>query len=340
VLGGLLYLLSSEGLHGEASELGERALALARTLDDMTLQAWTAVGLGRAYFALGQYGLGIERTRWLVAMDSRRSLAGSAWPFTLLPSVGSRTWLALCLARLGEYGEALGAAGDAVRVAERAANAQARVWAYYTLAHIHVTRGESAPALDLLDRALPLCCNGEEPLYYPRVLGALGSAYGLDGRLDEAVALLEQAVAESRAIRLLYGYASLVTSLGEVCVLVGQLDDASRLAAEAVALARERGERGDEGWALHLAAEIAARRDPPDVVEATATYRKALAIAEALGMRPLAARCHLGLGAVLGSAGRALEARTHLALARDLFTALGLARWCREAEALSAEIAP
>jgi hypothetical protein len=118
------------------------------------------------------------------------------------------------------------------------------------------------------------------------------------------VALLEQAVAESRAIRLLYGYASLVTSLGEACLGDGQLDEASRLAAEAVALARERGERGDEGWALHLSAEIAARRDPPDVTaEATVAYRKALAIAEALEMRPLAARCHLGFGALLGAAG-------------------------------------
>ena len=71
------------------------------------------------------------------------------------------------------------------------------------------------------------------PLYYPRVLGALGSAHALEGRLDEAVELLEQAVAESRAIRLLYGYASLVTSLGEACLWAGQLDEASRLAAEA-----------------------------------------------------------------------------------------------------------
>ena len=140
-------------------------------------------------------------------------------------------------------------------------------------------------------------------------------------------------MAESRAIRLLYGYASLVTSLGEACLGAGQLDEASRLAAEAVALARERGERGDEGWALHLAAEIAARRDPPDVAEATVAYRKALAIAEALEMRPLAARCHLGLGALLGSAGGVREARTQLARASELFAALGIARWRREAEA-------
>src|SRR6185295_8126492 len=84
VMGGMLYLLSSEGLHGEASAIGERALALARTLDDLTLQAWIGIGLGRAYFALAQYRLGIERTRWLVAIDFP---APSGWPAMLLPSV-------------------------------------------------------------------------------------------------------------------------------------------------------------------------------------------------------------------------------------------------------------
>ena len=56
-------------------------------------------------------------------------------------------------------------------------------------------------------------------------------------------------------------------------------------------------------------------------------------------MRPLAARCHLGFGALLSGAGEVVEARTHLARASELFAALGIARWRREAEALSAEIA-
>jgi tetratricopeptide (TPR) repeat protein len=312
---------------------------LARTLDDLTLQAWTGVGLGRAYFTLGQYRLGIERTRFLVAIDSRTPLDVSAPLAMLLPSVGSRTWLALCLTRIGEYGEASGVAEDAVAAAERADNAQARVWAYYTLAHIHLTRGEPAPALARLERALALCGHGEEPLYYPRVLGALGSAHALEGRPDQAVELLEHAAAESRAIRLRYGYAGLLTSLGDACLGAGHFDEASRLAAEAVALTRERGERGDEGWAVHLKAEIAARRGPPDAAEAAAAYREALAIAEGLEMRPLAARCRLGLGALLGSAGEVLEARAQLERASELFAALGSARWQREAEELSAKIA-
>jgi hypothetical protein len=62
-------------------------------------------------------------------------------------------------------------------------------------------------------------------------------------------------------------------------------------------------------------------------------YRNALAIAEALGMRALEARSQLGLGVLAGGAGEVLEARPHLARARELCVALGSGRWHREAEA-------
>ncbi len=94
-----------------------------------------------------------------------------------------------------------------------------------------------------------------------------------------------------------------------------------------------------EAWALHLSAEIAARRGSPAIGEAAVAYRNALAIAEALGMRALEARCHLGLGVLAGSAGEVLEARRHLAQARELCVALGIDRWHREAEAKLTAIA-
>jgi len=45
-----------------------------------------------------------------------------------------------------------------------------------------------------------------------------------------------------------------------------------------------------------LRGEVAAFSGPPGAAEAEAQYREALAAAEELGMRPLAAHCHLGLG--------------------------------------------
>ena len=84
--------------------------------------------------------------------------------------------------------------------------------------------------------------------------------------------------------------------LGEVYLLADQVEDARACADRAVRLARERGERGHEAWALRLLGEIASHRDRPDVATAEAHYGAALALAYELGMRPLQAHCHRGLG--------------------------------------------
>src|SRR5439155_21095400 len=89
---------------------------------------------------------------------------------------------------------------------------------------------------------------------------------------------------------------ALLSPLGEASLLAGRLEDAHALAEQALALTYEHQERGNEAYAWRLLGEIAAHRAPPDVDEAAAHYRQALAQAEELGMRPLQAHCQLGLG--------------------------------------------
>ena len=57
---------------------------------------------------------------------------------------------------------------------------------------------------------------------------------------------------------------------------------------------------------------------PPDAALAEDHYRQALALAEALGMRPLQAHCHLGLGMLYAATGQREQARTTLATAMAL----------------------
>jgi predicted ATPase len=64
----------------------------------------------------------------------------------------------------------------------------------------------------------------------------------------------------------------------------------------ALDLAHRQKERGNEAWVLRLLGEIALHADPPDLESAEAHYGRALARVDELGMRPLAAHCHLGLG--------------------------------------------
>ena len=77
------------------------------------------------------------------------------------------------------------------------------------------------------------------------------------------------------------------------------------------------GSRGAEGQLLRLLGDIAAHPDRVEADTAKMHYRQALALANELGLRPLAAQCHLGLGVLYRRAGTRQEAREHLTTAAD-----------------------
>ena len=167
-------------------------------------------------------------------------------------------------------------------------------------------------------------------------MSGLASAYAQSGRVAEALPLLERALALARDMRFEYGQTLIVCQLGTTCVDAGRLDEALAHATSALEAARRRGERGEEAWALLLLADVAARRDPPDLAEARVRYGEALALGDALGMRPLAARTRLGLAALERGAGRLAEARRHAAIALAEAEAMGIAAWRARAAELSA----
>ena len=125
---------------------------------------------------------------------------------------------------------------------------------------------------------------------------ALGAAYTLAGRVADAVPLLTQAMEQATAWKRVDIQALCRLSLGEAQLLAGRLEEAHALAERALALAREHQERGHQAYALRLLGDIAAQREPPECEQAEAYYHQALTLAEELGMRPLLAHCHLGLG--------------------------------------------
>ncbi len=98
-------------------------------------------------------------------------------------------------------------------------------------------------------------------------------------------------------------------------------------------LARERGERGHEAWVLRLLGEVASHHDRPDVATAEAHYGAAMTLASELGMRPLVAHCHLGLGELYRRTGESEKAREHLATALTMYREMDMRFWVERAEA-------
>jgi tetratricopeptide (TPR) repeat protein len=295
VLGALVYLLSSEGRYAEAADAGAHALAIAEATADRSLEVWTLIGLGRSSFAVGDYRRGVEQTERVAQSMDEAELDEYLRPGALRPSVGCRTWLALCLERLGSFDASLRWAQDAARIADKIDSLQAQVWAWYTLGHVCLGRGDAEASISALERARALCEKGELPIYRPRVLGSLGQALGFTGKIDAGLALLDQALEEARVTQLVYGYTSLLVARAETLLLGGRLDDAALIAAEALGRAGERGERGDAGWALGVLGTVALRRGHAAAGEAIARLEQAVALARELGMRPLEARGLAGL---------------------------------------------
>jgi hypothetical protein len=78
-------------------------------------------------------------------------------------------------------------------------------------------------------------------------------------------------------------------------------------------------------------------RDLRKALGDSALFERARAIATELGMRPLVARCHLGLGALSRRIGNDRQAREHLTTAAALFGEMGMRFWHEQAVSMTAQ---
>ena len=197
--------------------------------------------------------------------------------------------------------------------------------------YVHLLQGEIATAVSHLERGLHLCTSVALPIWLPVCAGCLGYSYTLDGRLAEGRDLLRRAVDASTRVNRVH-HARWLAWLGEAHLLSTDLEQAAEAARTALAMARERGERGNEVWALRLQAEIAAAGDASSVTTAETRYREAIVLAEQLGLRPLVAHCHLGLGKLARRTGQREQAREYLTTATTMYREMEMRFWLTEAE--------
>jgi tetratricopeptide (TPR) repeat protein len=112
--------------------------------------------------------------------------------------------------------------------------------------------------------------------------------------------------------------------------LLGRGDDAQQLAERAMETSIA--QHGFRAHVLQLIGDIAIAADRRDVDASEVHNRRALALAEPRGMRPLVARCHLGLARCYGRSGAHEKAREYNAKAAALCRDLGMTFWLQRAD--------
>jgi class 3 adenylate cyclase/tetratricopeptide (TPR) repeat protein len=340
-LGQVLAFLSNSfyrrGIYEQAIAAAQRALALATAGGEVGLLAVAHERLGAAYQAQGNYPRAIACFRQTMASlegARRHERFGEGAP----PAVLSRAYLAVCHAQLGLFGEGRTLGDEGLRIAEAVAHPTSIMMASWGAGLLAVRQGDLHRALPRLERAMSICQDADLSSWFPRVATALGAAYTLSGRIADAVQLLTQAMEQTVATAMGRFQALCHLSLGEAQLLAGRLEEAQTLAESALVHAREHQERGHQAYALRLLGDIAVHRDPPKVEEAEVHYQQALTLAKALGMRPLVAHCHLGVGILYLKTGRREQVRSALAAAIALYHAMEMTFWLPQAEAALAQV--
>jgi Tetratricopeptide repeat len=89
---------------------------------------------------------------------------------------------------------------------------------------------------------------------------------------------------------------------------------------------------GREAWILHLLAEIPVNGGTLDADEAERQYHESATLSRVLGMRPLLAHCHLGLGKLYRRTDKREQAEEHLATATTMYREMGMTYWLEKAE--------
>ena len=197
------------------------------------------------------------------------------------------------------------------------------------------TKATLHQAIAWLERGLEVCRVWDIPLLLYLVSSTLGYAYVLAGRVSDALPLLEQSVS-TEAMEIMRGRVHVW--LSEAYLRLGRLDEALAVAVRGLEFCRAHAQQGEQAWALRLLGEIHAHRHPPEVEPAEAAYREALALAEALGMRPLQAHCHRGLGMLYATIGQPEQARTALSAAIDLYRAMDMTFWLPQTQEALAQV--
>ena len=133
--------------------------------------------------------------------------------------------------------------------------------------------------------------------------------------------------------------ARIVTLLSEAYLLAGRLDEARISAEHALNLARTQQARSSEAWTLRLLGDLLAQEPAVQGAAAASYYAQALALAEKLGMRPLQAHCHHGLGTLYARQGQRQQAHAALATAIDLYRHMEMTFWLPQTEATLTQVA-
>ena len=283
----------AKGEYDRAIGYGQRCLETGARRHDVGLEVTGHYYLGGCYHAQGRFPRALEHYHAIIdTLEGPRET--ERFGLSGLPYSGACALAAQCLVEMGEVQRALELLRRGERVTQAANHLYSKVPLAIAHGHLLLYQGEPAETIRLLEPIVAICRENKFVGQTMRALTILGHGYALAGRALDAIPLLKEAIELQEGASAFVDRAWWVRTLGEIYRRAGQLDNAETTARAALEFAQRHGEAGNEAWIHVLLGDIAFDRG--EVRAASEHFAEARKLAGTLGMGPLVASCHVGLG--------------------------------------------
>src|SRR5262249_38346591 len=172
------------GDYDAAFKFGQEALTIARTLGDRSIEVVATLSLGETHLARGEDGEAAKFLERNIRLEGKFFAERFGTPMNI--SAASEYTLAIVLAQLGRFDEAIGHGETAVRIAEENDHPLTLFMALLQLGWVHTGRGDYPRAARVLEWSLDLGRTWQFVDRTPDVAAALGHTYALADRTEES----------------------------------------------------------------------------------------------------------------------------------------------------------
>ena len=312
VLVGLALSLVTKGEVAAAFELATQALEAAEHAGGTLELVWAHSVAGVLLFVQGEFARSLHHLEQAIGLYDFETHAPHARTLGNDRGVHSHAWAAMCHVHLGYPDRGLAMSRKAVALARRVKHAPSLAYALVWAADTHWHRLEPGLAEELADEAIAL---GEKlgfPLYLAMARATRGWARAVAKGDGEAVAEIQQAIAETGPIGARAAIPGFLMRLADACWKVGRYDDALRALWQVLGLAQETGMRDDAAELHRLRAQILLDQEGGKREETEDLLRRALEITREQGVKWFELRAATSLARLLRDQGRRDEARALL----------------------------
>jgi tetratricopeptide (TPR) repeat protein len=311
--------LNFYGTPYEAVTAGERAVALANELTELSWLGFAEYGLGQAYFVAGRF-------RDAEACLNRAIARFVNAPERVPPGTTGSSLLVLCYvtkaiiyASIGEFDESQQSSSQASDLAQSSGRPYDLIAAGYGRGVVQTFQGNLEEAESVLKEAASLSRENEVRLMLPLVLCALGNLYLLTGRAADARDTLLKAKDEAEALGHAASPVLASVYLASAYARLGDIPRGLDLARACQAGAKQKGYQGLEASALFAESGILFLQGPAAAGDAIAKFERTIEIAARLEARPLLGSAKGMLASLLANSGKKAEAQEELVQAIALF---------------------